>query len=352
MKQGPRGKFCRGAPVFYGLFCENAPMATSRRRLIAWLIGGFIVLIAAFSTSTYLSISKIMDRVDGDHKKKFKSSGDIAVIKITGEIMASESLLERIDEVSEMDSLKAVVFRINSPGGAVGPSQEIYDAVKRLSKTKKTVCSFGDLAASGAYYIASACDKIVANAGTLTGSIGVIMHFYNLKDLMAWAKVKPVVVKSGLFKDIGSESRDMTDAERALLQKMINNVYSQFKRAVAEGRHLEMSAVDKIATGEVFSGEQAIELGLVDRLGAEFEAIDEAKTLAGIKGKPKVIREFEGRSHRTRAFFNDSGDEDSSYTGKGLSAELRATLGRVLPPLRLEPGIPYLLPSYYVGGQP
>lgn len=217
------------------------------------------------------------------------SGAKVAVLPITGLIADSEGTIERLRKFAKDDSVKAIVLRINSPGGGVGPSQELYEEVRKLRGKKPVVASLGAVAASGGYYIACAAQKIYANPGTITGSIGVIMQFVNVKDLIEKIGVRGVVVKSGAFKDIGSPIRPMRAEEQALLQGVIDNVHAQFVQAVAEGRRLDREKVAAIADGRIFSGEQAKELGLVDALGNLEDAVAEAGRLGKIEGEPKVV---------------------------------------------------------------
>lgn len=212
----------------------------------------------------------------------------IGVVKLKGVIMDSQKTLKELKDFEEDSSIKAVLIRIDSPGGAVGPSQEIHDAVLRVGKTKPVVASFESVAASGGFYVAVAAQKIVSNAGTLTGSIGVIMDFANLSELYKWVKVERFNIKSGKFKDIGSENRPMTADERAFLQELIGNVYEQFLKAVATGRHLPVETVRPIADGRIMTGEQAFNYKLVDKLGGLDVALDQVKELAKIDAKTKL----------------------------------------------------------------
>ncbi|MCL4557713.1 MAG: signal peptide peptidase SppA, partial [Deltaproteobacteria bacterium] len=179
--------------------------------------------------------------------------------------------------------------RINSPGGGVAASQEIYDTLVRIRKKKPIVVSMGTVAASGGYYIACGADKIVAEPGTITGSIGVIMEFFDVGDLLKWARVKSEVVKSGKFKDIGSPFRAMKSDEKIYLQSVIDDVLRQFKNVVSENRHIPMGKLDEIADGRVFAGDQALKLGLVDELGGLHTAEKLAARLGGIKGEPTLV---------------------------------------------------------------
>ncbi|HSL91768.1 MAG TPA: signal peptide peptidase SppA [Candidatus Limnocylindrales bacterium] len=219
----------------------------------------------------------------------FKTGDKVAVLPVTGLIADSENTIDQLKKFAKDDSVKAIVIRINSPGGGVGPSQEIYEEVKKLKEKKVVVASMGALAASGGYYIACAAQKIYANPGTITGSIGVIMQFVNVKDLVEKIGLKGMVVKSGAFKDIGSPMREMKTEERELLQGVIDNVHSQFIAAVAEGRKMDRENVMKIADGRIFSGEQAKALGLVDSLGNLEDAVADAGKMAKIEGEPRVV---------------------------------------------------------------
>ncbi|MBI3755508.1 MAG: signal peptide peptidase SppA [Deltaproteobacteria bacterium] len=213
----------------------------------------------------------------------------VAVVEVDGIITEPESINKQIKEFVERDDVKAIVVRINSPGGGVGPSQEIYREVKKASAKKKIIASMGAVAASGGYYIAAAADKIVANPGTITGSIGVIMEFANAEELLNKIGFKGYVIKSGEYKDIGSPLRGMKDDEKRLLQNVIDDVHQQFVGIVAENRKLKIDAVKKFADGRIFSGQQAKDIGLVDDIGNFQDAIDIAASMASIKGKPIVL---------------------------------------------------------------
>ena len=219
-------------------------------------------------------------------------TGDkVALVRIEGLLLTSESAVEEITGYAEDGSIKAIIIRVESPGGGVVASQEIYNAVRNAREGgKKVVISLGAVAASGGYYIAAAGDRIVANPGTLTGSIGVKMEFANLEKLLEKVGVKGMVIKAGEYKDIGSPYREMTADEHQMLQAVIDDVHSQFIEAVAKGRNLPEADIRKIADGRIFTGRQALELRLVDQLGDLEDSIQAAADLAGIKGKPKVVR--------------------------------------------------------------
>ncbi len=218
-------------------------------------------------------------------KGGFELGDKVGVVEILGPIVDSRQTLEQLKSFRENPSIKAVVVRIDSPGGGVGPSQEIYRAIRKTSENKKTVASLGTVAASGGFYIAAAADMIVTNPGTITGSIGVIMSYTNLEELFAKIGLDPVVIKSGQFKDIASPVRKMTEEERTLLHDFAEDLHNQFINDVAAGREMEVSAVREIADGRIFSGKTALDFGLADQLGNLEDAVELAGRLGGIKGK-------------------------------------------------------------------
>ena len=224
---------------------------------------------------------------------KIAKSEKIAIINIENIITQSSSTVRQIKKYADDNSIKAIVLRIDSPGGAVAPSQEIYSEILKFRKNsnKIVVTSMGNLAASGGYYIACASDKIIANPGTLTGSIGVIMTFSNIEELMKKIGLKTEVIKSGEFKDIGSPMREFTEKEKKLLQGVIDDVYDQFVNAVAVGRSIGVEKVKELSDGRIFTGRQAFEMGLVDKLGSFEEAIKLTAELVGIEGEPKIVSE-------------------------------------------------------------
>ncbi|MBI3611478.1 MAG: signal peptide peptidase SppA [Nitrospirae bacterium] len=215
----------------------------------------------------------------------------IALIKIEGVILDSTDTIEELRRYKDSSGIKAIIIRINSPGGGVVPSQEIYEEVKKIREEgkKKIVVSMGTVAASGGYYIASASDRIVANPGTLTGSIGVIMELANVEGLMKKIGVESMVIKSGRNKDIGSPFRKMRPEERAVLQRLMDDVHAQFIRAVAQGRGLTEKRVREMADGSVFTGRQAKELGLVDEIGDFQDTVRLTADIVGIKGEPRIV---------------------------------------------------------------
>jgi protease-4 len=245
---------------------------------------------------------EVLSMVGGSH---------IGVLQVEGTIESSREMVQSLKQFGENKGIKAVVVRIDSPGGAVAPTQEIYDEIGKLRKKKPVVASLGSTAASGGYYIAAGCDQVVANPGSLTGSIGVIMELGNVEELMKKLGLKGYSIKSGVNKDIGSPLRPLTPEGKAILQSLVDNVHAQFVSAVAKGRRMPEEKVRGLADGRVYSGEQAKKLGLVDVLGTMEDAVDLAAKRAGIEGKPELIyARHEEKSWWERLFF--------SYFGRGF----------------------------------
>jgi len=220
----------------------------------------------------------------------------IGVVELRGFIADARPTVQSLRDLTEDDGVKAVVFRVESPGGVVGPSQEIHDQVKRTAEKKPVVVSMGALAASGGYYASAPATRILANPGTATGSIGVLIQFKEVHALFDKLGLRAQTLKSGPMKDAGSPFREMTDAERAVFQELIDDLFDQFVAAVAEGRSLDPNAVRDLADGRVYSGRQALGLGLVDQLGGFWDAVDVAAELGGITGKPEL--DYRRRSPR------------------------------------------------------
>lgn len=219
-----------------------------------------------------------------------EASGEaVGVVEISGIIADARDTLDQIRQFREDDDIKAVLVRINSPGGAVGPAQEIFREIQKTREKKKVIASLGTVAASGGYYIAASTDGIMASPGTVTGSIGVIMSFTDYRELLAKIGLKPMVIKSGAFKDLGSGARAMSDEEKQILEGLTRNIHRQFVRDVAAGRRLEVEAVDRVADGRVFTGEAFMELGFVDRIGNFEDAVEWAGRLGGIEGKVETV---------------------------------------------------------------
>ncbi len=329
------------------------------RRKLLWVFGIGCLLALAFGFATYRSVKLAYQVAFGSGKNESKGGGamalfsggssdaNIAIIDIEGVIMSARKTLDELKEIEEDKNIKAIVVHVNSPGGAVAPSQEIYDRLLKLREKKKIVCSFDSVAASGGYYIGAACEKIVSNPGTMTGSIGVIMPFMNLKDLYAWAKLAPFNIKSGKFKDIGSESRAMTEDERNLLQTMVTEIHSQFKEAIKKGRpQMSTEIVENYADGRILSGAQAKALGFVDELGGEDRAIELAAEMAQIK-KPKPER-WGAEPNQLKDFL-----QDLRYHGDPAKSEMLDAVKAFLPMLSsgVEAGVPYLLPQHWFSGK-
>ena len=253
-----------------------------RKRILIGL--GVIVALLVFFFAALFFIGRSMGRPG-----RFAFGDKIAVVEISGVITQSSGIIEEIHQYLEDEGVKAIILRIDSPGGGVGPSQEIHREVLKVKTRKKVVTSMGSVAASGGYYIACASDLIVANPGTITGSIGVLMEFTNIEELFKKIGIKGVVLKSGEHKDIGSPFREMTPEEKKIIQAVIDNVHQQFIQAVAEGRKMDHSKVAQIADGRILTGEQAKQAGLVDQIGNLQDAIDTTAKLVGIEGKPNIL---------------------------------------------------------------
>lgn len=213
----------------------------------------------------------------------------VGVVLLEGTINESRRTIQSLKQFGNAERIKGVVVRIDSPGGGVVPTQEIHEEIRKLKKKKPVIASLGGMATSGGYYIASACHQIVANPGTLTGSIGVIIQLTNVEGLMQKLGLEGYNVKSGPLKDMGSPFRPLSPEGRAILQSVVDSVHGQFVRAVASGRSMEESKVRELADGRIYSGEQAMEIGLVDSLGNMDDAIDLVAKRAGIEGVPQVI---------------------------------------------------------------
>lgn len=219
----------------------------------------------------------------------WKGGEKVGVVEVKGLIADSRTTLKQLDRFQQDRNIKAIVLRVNSPGGAVGPSQEIMREVQKVRKKKKVVASLGTVAASGGYYVASAADLIMANPGTTTGSIGVIMQFANMEELTKKLGLDLFTLKAGRFKDVGSPFRPMTPEDRAYLQGLLDNVYRQFLRDVAKNRKIPLDKMKELAEGRIYTGEEAKKVGLVDDFGNLQDAIERAGRLAGIKGRVEAV---------------------------------------------------------------
>ncbi len=250
------------------------------KRLFCWVAGiFFVIFLSLMGLGLWL-------------KSKLPTTDKVALIKVEGVINSSDSILKRLKKVEEDKSIKALVVRVNSPGGAVGAAQEIYDELLKIREEykKPIVVSMGNVAASGGLYISLPANVIFAEGGTITGSIGVIIQKLDVSELASKVGVKVEVVKTGKFKDILNPFREMSPEEREFLLKLEKDVLDQFKEAVVKNRKGKLKVdIDQIADGRIFSGRQALEIGLVDKIGNLQDAIKEAARLAGIKGKPTVV---------------------------------------------------------------
>ncbi len=271
---------------------SRAEARPTKSRAPVFFLGAFsgcLVVLAGLVILAFVIAASKSGETSGD----VFSAQKVAIIPIDGEIVEARETMEALRRYADNGTVKAIVMRINSPGGAIAPSQEIYEAVRntRARSGKPIVASLDSVAASGGFYIAAGCDRIVANPGSITGSIGVILEWMNTKELIAWAKMKPEIITSGTLKAAGNPYVDLTDAERAYFQSIVLQLHSQFVRAVAAGRKGKISEAEvaKLADGRVFTGEQALGLKLVDEIGNLDDAVRAAARLAGISGTPGTI---------------------------------------------------------------
>jgi len=276
-----------------------------RSRTLLWILiggGAFFLFVLAVFTLVYLTLHT------GERTSSLSSFGDkIGVVDLEGVIITPKIVVPQLKKFADDDSIKAIVLHVNSPGGGVAASEEIYREVKRIrdEKKKRIVASIESVGASGAYYISSATNKIYADKGSVVGSIGVIAEWVNYGDLLHWAKLKDVTLKAGEFKDTGSPTRDLTPAEKEYLQSLIDDMHTQFIQAVADGRKVKAEDIRAIANGKVWTGGQALGLKLIDQEG-DFEAAvkDTAKSV-GIKGEPVLVRPERERKTVLDLLFGD-----------------------------------------------
>ena len=254
----------------------------------------FFILFMRFSVGVFalMVLATFGFALLPDHWKS--PSGEIAIVNIHGMLMDSRDIVQQLSDYRHNPQVRGVILRIDSPGGAVAPAQEIYSEILKLRANNKTVyASMGTVAASGGYYIACAADYVLANPGTLTGSISAVMALNNIEELTKKVGVKPNIIKSGKFKDVGSPLRAMTLEEHNLLQNVVNDVHEQFVDAIAKGRGLPLSEVRRVADGRIMTGQQALKLNLIDEVGGLEKTIDLLAKKIGITGKPKVIEQKE-----------------------------------------------------------
>lgn len=280
-------------------------MSDKRSNALIWLVMGGGALL--FFTLSLLALALFLTSDEGRPSLPLGTSG-IAVLDLEGIIFDAKDFNEQLKEYGNRSGVKAIVLRINSPGGGVAAAQEMYEAVKKLRTTtqKKVVVSMASVAASGGYYVACAADKIFANPGSITGSIGVIAEWYNYGELLQWAKMKNIVFKSGELKDAGSPTRPLTEAEKVYFQGLIDNMYNQFVAAVVSGRKLDEAKVRKLADGRVFTGLEAKNNGLIDDLGTFQDAVIAAAKLAGLSGEPRLISPPKKKFSLVDLIFGDS----------------------------------------------
>jgi protease IV len=275
-------------------------------RTLLWIViggGAFFLFVLAVFALVYITLHS------GQQSASFGSSfGDkIAVVDLEGVILSPKTTVDQLKKYADDDSVKAIILHVNSPGGGVAASEEIYRAVKRVrdEKKKHIVADIETVGASGAYYVASATNKIYADEGSIVGSIGVISEWVNYGDLLHWAKLKAIVMKAGEFKDTGNPTREMTPAEQHYLQSLIDNMHGQFIQAVADGRKMKFQDVKAIADGKVWTGQQAASMKLIDQV-ADFQAAvkDTAKSV-GISGEPTLVRPEKERKTVLDLLFGD-----------------------------------------------
>lgn len=249
--------------------------------VLAFIFGGLFLVFFAFLVLALAAV-----RTDDGLVARGPGVG---VVEVEDVIMDSKRYVEQLERFREDQAIQGVLVRVNSPGGAVGPSQEIHEAVERTAEVKPVVVSMGNMAASGGYYLAVAADEIVANPGTITGSIGAVVQVTNLEGLAEWARVDVETIRSGDLKDAGNPFRSMTEAERSYWLELVMQIHDQFVEAVAEGRGRERGEIDPVADGRVLTGQQALESGLVDRLGGFETAVDRVAELADIPERPQLV---------------------------------------------------------------
>src|ERR1700723_2508778 len=264
-------------------------MAEGRSRIWIWvLVGGglFVLFLAAVITLVYVSFA-------GAEDEAFSGFGPkIGVVHLEGVIVSPKQVVKQLKDFADNDSVKAIIIHVNSPGGGVAASEEIYREVKRIrdEKKKRIVVSIETVGASGAFYVAAGSNKIYADKGSIVGSIGVSAQWVNYGDLLKWAKLKDVVIKTGEFKDTGNPARDLTPSEQAYMQALIDNMFGQFIQAVADGRKMKFDDVKAIANGKVWTGEQALSMKLIDQVGDFESAVNDTAKSVGIKGEPTLVR--------------------------------------------------------------
>jgi protease-4 len=282
-------------------------MAEGRSRIWIWLLVGgglFALFVVAVFALVYMSFG-------ARDEESFTGFGSkIAVVDLDGIIFSPKQIVPQLKKFSEDNSVKAIIIHVNSPGGGVAASEEIYREVKRIrdEKKKRIVASIETVGASGAYYVASATNKIYADKGSIVGSIGVIAQWVNYGELLRWAKLNAITLKAGEFKDTGSPTREMTPAEREYMQGLIDNMHTQFIQAVADGRHAKEADIRAIANGKVWTGEQASGMKLVDQI-SDFEgAVKDTAQAVNISGEPTLVYPPKDKRSALDLLFGDVSD--------------------------------------------
>jgi protease-4 len=279
-----------------------------RSRAFLWVVLGggafFLFLLAVFALVYFTVRSE-------QKSSSFRSFGEkIAVVDLEGVILSPKELVEQLRKYGDDSSIRAIIIHVNSPGGGAAASEEIYREVLRIRdvKKKRIVASIETVGASGAYYVSSATNKIFADEASIVGSIGVIAEWYNYEELIKWAKLKAIVLKAGEFKDTGSPVRDMSPAERAYMQGLIDNMHGQFIDSVAKGRRMKVEDIKPLADGKVWTGEQAMPLKLIDQIGDFRAAIEDTAKSVGIKGEPTIVRPEKDRKSVLDLLFGDASE--------------------------------------------
>ena len=264
-----------------------------RKPRAAWFWPVIILgIVLIFGLCIWGAVYSVFHSSDETTSGGFSTGDRIAVIDISGVIIDADKINTQLRKFGDDSSVKAIILHIDSPGGGAAASQEIFHEVVRVrqEKHKKIVASVESVGASGAYYIAAGCDQIYANEASVVGSIGVIMEWTNYGDLYRWAKLKSVVIHAGELKDSGDPTRDMTPKEEAYFQNLVDNMYGQFVRDVADGRHTTPDKIQPLATGQVWTGQQAIPLGLIDKVGGFRVALIDTARSVGIKDEPAIVK--------------------------------------------------------------
>jgi len=278
-----------------------------RSRTLLWIViggGAFFLFVLAVFALVYVTLHTGKD-------VSITAFGDkIGVIDLEGVILSPNPVVQQLKKFGDDDSIKAIILHVNSPGGGVAASEEIYREVKRIrdQKKKRIVAAIESVGASGAYYVSSATNKIYADNGSVVGSIGVIAQWVNYGQLLQWAKLKDITMKAGEFKDTGSPTRDMTPVEREYLQGMIDNMHGQFIEAVADGRKMKFDEVKAIANGKVWTGQQALPMKLVDQVADFQAAVEDTAKSVGIHGEPVLVRPEKDRKTLSDLLFGDFSD--------------------------------------------